>query len=64
MSSEVSEQVMALLNQLAGLKEIDTANRRRTRLEKAARKERQLRRAEIGKQIKEIALKKKTDAQV
>jgi len=57
--SKESEQVMALLNQLAGMKGIDSAARPRSRLEKAARKERQLRRVEIGKQIKEIAEKKK-----
>jgi hypothetical protein len=56
--SKESEQVMALLNQLAGLKAIDSADRPRTRLEKAARKERQSRRLEIGKQIKEIARKR------
>jgi len=63
MSSEFSEQAMTLLNELAGLKEIDSADRPRTRLNKVARKERQLRRTEIGRQIKQIALGKKTDAQ-
>jgi hypothetical protein len=55
MSSEASQQMMALLQELAGLKEIDLADRPRTMQERAARKQRQLRRAEIRKQIKGLA---------
>jgi hypothetical protein len=55
MSSEVSQQMMALLQELAGLKEIDSAKRPRTSQERAASKQRQLRRIEIRKQIKEVA---------
>jgi hypothetical protein len=50
MSSEVSQQMMALLQELAGLKEIDSAKRPRTSQERAATKERQLRRNEIRNQ--------------
>jgi hypothetical protein len=52
-----SEQLMALLNELAGMKTIDSVDRPQTRLERAARKERQLRRVQIGRQIKQIAKK-------
>jgi hypothetical protein len=54
MSSEVSQQMMALLVELAGLKEIDSAKPRTSR-ERAATKERQLRRNEIRRQMKEVA---------
>lgn len=57
--NDKSEQVMALLNELAGVKAIDSADRPRTRLNKAARKERQLRRLQIGRQ-KQNARKKET----
>lgn len=55
MSSEASQQMMALLQELAVLKEIDSRGRARTREEKAARRERQRRRAELCEQIKQIA---------
>jgi hypothetical protein len=55
MSSEVSQQMMALLVELAGLREIDSAKRPRTSQERAATKERQLRRNEIRRQMKEVA---------
>jgi hypothetical protein len=60
MSSEASQQIMALLQELAGLKEIDSADRPRTLQERAARKQRQLRRAEIRRQIKEVAETKRS----
>ncbi len=54
MASEASEQMLSLLNELAGLKEIDVTEQPRTPLD-AARKERQRRRREIRQQIKELA---------
>jgi hypothetical protein len=59
MRKESSEQVLALLDELAGLRMIDSPDRPRTRLERAERKECQCRRKEIGRQIKEIAKKKR-----
>jgi hypothetical protein len=61
MSSEASEQTMALLQELAGLKEIDSQKRARTQQEKMARQERQRRRLEIHKQIKEVAEAKRNE---
>jgi hypothetical protein len=62
MSSEASQQMMALLQELAVLKEIDSGGRPRTREEKAARRERQRRRAELCEQIKQVARSKKNNS--
>jgi aminoglycoside phosphotransferase (APT) family kinase protein len=59
MSSEASEQMMALLRQLAVLKAIDSAGRPRTSEEKSARRERQRHRDQLRQQIKEVARTKK-----
>jgi len=61
MSSDASHQMTALLHELALLKEIDSARQPRTREEKAARRERQRRRAELSQQIKDLGRIKKKD---
>ena len=63
MSSEASEKMMELLQELAGLKEIDSKEPARTTQRKAARKERQRRRLKIRKQIKEVAEAKRNEAE-
>jgi hypothetical protein len=63
MSSEVCEEMMALLQELAGLKEIDSQKRARTRQEKAARQERQRHRREIPTQIRELGEAKGNEAE-
>lgn len=55
MAGEASEQMLELLKELAGLKEIDSQRRPRTRQEKAASRDRQRRRDEIRQAIKELA---------
>ncbi|MBV8050677.1 MAG: hypothetical protein JOZ80_05780 [Acidobacteriaceae bacterium] len=57
--SEASDQMMALLQELAGLKEIDSTQRPRTRQQKAEATERQRRRREIHRQIKAAAKRNK-----
>jgi hypothetical protein len=47
--------MLALLQELAGLKEIDSTDRPRTIQQKAAGKERQRRRNEIREQIRDLA---------
>ena len=59
MSSEASEQMLALLQQLAALKAIDSAGRPRSRAAKSARRERQRHRAQLREQIKQVATKTK-----
>ncbi len=59
MSNEASEKMMTLLQELAGLKEIDATERGRTRQKQAARKQRQRRRTEVRKQIKQVAAEKR-----
>jgi hypothetical protein len=53
----------ALLQELTGLKEIDSQKRARTRQEKAARQERQRRRREIHTQIRELGEAKRNEAE-
>ena len=60
MGSEMSEEMMALLQELVVLKELDSAGRARTPEEKAACRERQRRRTELGEQIKQVARKKES----
>ena len=55
MSRDKSEQMMALLQELSTLKQIDKTAARRTRRQNAEYQERQQKRSEIRKAIKRLA---------
>ncbi len=59
MGSEASDEMMALLQELAALKEIDQTQDGLGRQQRVARKERQQRRTEVCAQIKQLARNKK-----
>jgi hypothetical protein len=59
MASEASDEMMALLQELAALKEIDQTQDGLGRQQRVARKERQQRRTEVRAQIRQLARNKK-----
>jgi len=64
MSNHKSDEMMTLLGGLAALKQIDRADSRRTREDRAAYKMRQEKRVEIRRSIKQLAKSKSVDGEV
>jgi hypothetical protein len=61
MGSEASDQMLALLQELAGLKEIDQTAVAQDPQQRMAHKERQRRRIEVRAQIKRLARSQKNE---